>query len=76
VARDEREEPSQVLVINVNHSVLERDMPQNVHAWLLPDRHPNPKVQAEFDRFRHGKPYPWSESSVNNDILPHPARCP
>ena len=69
VARDEREEPSQVLVINVNHSVLERDMPQNVHAWLLPDRHPDPKLQAEFDRFNHGKPYPWSEATVNNDIL-------
>ncbi len=69
VARDEREEPSQVLVINVNHSVLERDMPQNVHAWLLPDRHPDPKLQAEFDRFNHGKPYPWSEATLNNDIL-------
>ena len=69
VARDEREEPSQVLVINVNHSVLERDMPQNVHAWLLPDRHPDPRLQAEFDRFNHGKPYPWSEATLNNDIL-------
>jgi uncharacterized protein YfaS (alpha-2-macroglobulin family) len=69
VARDEREEPSQVLVINVNHSVLEHDMPQNVHAWLLPDRHPNPKLQAEFDRFRHGQPYAWSETSVNSDII-------
>ena len=69
VARDERAEPSQVLVINVNHSVLERDMPQNVHAWLLPDRHPDPKVQAAFDRFNHGKPYPWSEATLNNDIL-------
>ncbi|HWW79720.1 MAG TPA: alpha-2-macroglobulin [Steroidobacteraceae bacterium] len=73
VARDEREEPSQVLVINVNHSVLERDMPQNVHAWLLPDRHPDPKLQAEFDRLNHGKPYPWSEATLNNDIL---ATCP
>jgi uncharacterized protein YfaS (alpha-2-macroglobulin family) len=69
VARDEREEPSQVLVINVNHSVLERDMPQNVHAWLLPERHPDPRLQAQFDRFSHGKPYPWSEASVNSDIL-------
>ena len=69
VARDEREEPSQVIVINVNHSVLERDMPRNVHAWLLPERHPNPKLQAQFDRFNHGQPYSWSESSVNNDII-------
>jgi hypothetical protein len=26
-------------------------------------------VQAEFDRFSHGQPYAWSESSVNNDII-------
>jgi alpha-2-macroglobulin len=69
VARDEREEPSQVLVINVNHSVLERDMPQHVHAWLLPERHPNSKLQAQFDLYRHGQPYAWSESNVNNDII-------
>ncbi|HEY0342362.1 MAG TPA: MG2 domain-containing protein, partial [Steroidobacteraceae bacterium] len=69
VARDERAEPSQVLVINVNHSVLERDMLQNVHAWVLPDRHPDPIRQAAFDRFNHGKPYSWTEATLNNDIL-------
>lgn len=36
VATNERDEPSQVLVITLNHSVLERDMPPNVHAWRLP----------------------------------------
>ena len=71
VARDEQDEPSQVLVINMNHSVLERDMPRNVHAWLLPDRHPNSKVQAQFetDPANQGKTYPWSYANVNNDIL-------
>ncbi len=69
VARDERDEPSQVLVINVNHSVLERDMPQTVHAWLLPERNPDPIRQAAFDRYNHGQPLAWSESSVNNDVI-------
>ena len=71
VARDEREEPSQVLVINMNHSVLEHDMPRNVHAWLLPERHPDPKLQARFEAVaaNQGKPYPWSYTNVNNDIL-------
>ena len=69
VARDERDEPSQVLVIAMNHSVLERDMPQNVHAWLLPARHPDPKQQEQFERHHQGKPYAWSETRVNNDIL-------
>ena len=71
VARDERDEPSQVLVINMNHSVLEHDMPRNVHAWLLPDRNPKPALQAEFEAIpaHRGKPYPWSYSNVDNDIL-------
>ena len=71
VARDERDEPSQVLVINMNHSVLERDMPRKVHAWLLPDRHPDSKVQAQFETNpgNQGRPYPWSYTNVDNDIL-------
>ena len=54
VARDEREEPSQVLVINMNHSVLERDMPGHVHAWLLPER----------DKF-----HPWTYANVDNEVV-------
>ena len=71
IARDERNEPSEALIINMNHSVLEHDMPHNVHAWLLPERHPNAKVQAEFEQSpaNQGKPYPWSYVNVNNDIL-------
>lgn len=71
VARDEREEPSQVLVINMNHSVLERDMPQYVRAWLLPERHPDPAQQAN----RH-TPYPWSQATLNNDILATAQKLP
>ncbi len=36
IARDERDEPSQALILEMNHSVIERDMPAAVHAWLLP----------------------------------------
>jgi uncharacterized protein YfaS (alpha-2-macroglobulin family) len=71
VARDEREEPSQVLVINMNHSVLEHDMPGHVHAWLLPDRNPKPTLQNEFESTpqNRGKPYPWSYTNVDNEVL-------
>lgn len=68
IAKDEREEPSQALVISMNHSVLEADMPRAVQAWVLPLRHPNVERQAQFEK--HGKgQFPWSESTVNADVL-------
>jgi alpha-2-macroglobulin len=69
IARNEREEPSQVLLISMNHSVLERDMPRNVHAWVLPIRNPDATRQAQFERHNHGKPFRWSQTSVNSDVL-------
>ena len=68
VAKNERDEPSQVLVIRMNHSVIERDMPQKVHAWRLPPTHPDPRVQAEFEKYQHG-PYQWTQQTVTSSIL-------
>ena len=69
IARNERDEPSQVLLISMNHSVLEREMPRNVHAWVLPTRNPDASRQAQFERYNHGKSFRWSQSSVNSDVL-------
>jgi alpha-2-macroglobulin len=69
IARNEREEPSQVLLISMNHSVLERDMPRNVHAWVLPTKNPDATRQAQFEQYNHGKPFRWSETSVSSDVL-------
>lgn len=68
VAKNERDEPSQVLIIKMNHSVIERDMPQKVHAWRLPATHPDPRVQAEFEQYQHG-PFRWTEQTVTSSIL-------
>lgn len=68
VARNERDEPSQVLVLNLNQPVAERDMPRSVHAWLLPFKHPDPTVQAAFESRERGA-FRWSEQSVNRNIL-------
>ena len=48
IVRDERNEPDQVLLITTSFSVLERELPAKVHAWLLPMRHPDPKLQQPF----------------------------
>ena len=74
IARDERNEPNQVLVINTSFSVLERDMPAKVSAWLLPLKHPDPKVQAEFERRRRGQPFAWSSSNFRPEVLTPPAK--
>ena len=75
VATNERDEPNQVLIITLNHSVLERDMPQSVHAWRLPATHPDPKIQAEFKQHGRG-PFRWSEQTVTQDILATAAALP
>ena len=36
IVRDERNEPDQVLLVTTSFSVLERELPAKVHAWLLP----------------------------------------
>ena len=50
IVRDERNEPDQVLLVTTSFSVLERELPAKVHAWLLPLRHPDPKLQQPFQR--------------------------
>jgi alpha-2-macroglobulin len=68
VAKNEHDEPSQVLIIRMNHSVIERDMSHAVHAWRLPATHPDKKVQEEFEKYQHG-PYRWTEQTVTSSIL-------
>lgn len=65
VARDEREEPSQVLVVTLNHSVLESDLPPKIRAWRLPRKHPD----AERQRPHRDQPFPWSNQTATRDIL-------
>jgi hypothetical protein len=39
-----------------------------VHAWLLPEQHPDPKVQAEFERYNHTRRFAWSADTVTNAV--------
>lgn len=67
IVRDERNEPDQVVLINTSFSVPERDLPPKVHVWLLPEKHPDPKLQAQFGR--EGRPYPWNDSNFRPELL-------
>jgi alpha-2-macroglobulin len=76
IARNERDEPSQALVLEMNHTVIERDMPGSVHAWLLPERFPDPRIQQDFERLHPGAPYPWYPQVVTPDVLAQSEKLP
>ena len=69
IARDERNEPNQVLLLTSSFSVLERDMPARVSAWLLPLRHPDAQLQQQFERHSPGKPFVWTASNFRPEVL-------
>jgi uncharacterized protein YfaS (alpha-2-macroglobulin family) len=69
IARDERNEPNQVLLINMSFPVLERELPQRVSVWQLPLQHPDPKLQAEHDRYQAGKPFVWTAATLRPEVL-------
>ncbi|MBB6093303.1 hypothetical protein HNQ60_002181 [Povalibacter uvarum] len=69
IARDERNEPNQILLVSTSFSVLEKELPQKVSAWLLPLKHPDPKVQAEFERHYRGKPFAWDARNFRPEVL-------
>ena len=47
IAKNEHDEPSQALIITLNHSVIERDMPQSIHAWRLPPSRLEPRLTKD-----------------------------
>jgi uncharacterized protein YfaS (alpha-2-macroglobulin family) len=69
IARDERDNPSQALVIATSHSITEAEMTSHVHAWLLPDKHPDPQRQAAWDKAGTDRPYPWNANLVTPEVL-------
>ena len=66
IARDERNEPQQVLTVTASHSVLERDMPEKVKAWLLPENNPDPKLQSRYGNNNH---FYWNQTNVTPVVL-------
>ncbi|HLS81802.1 MAG TPA: alpha-2-macroglobulin, partial [Steroidobacter sp.] len=74
IVRDERNEPDQVLLINTSFSVSERDLPGKVHAWLLPLRHPDPRMQQPSDNRNPAEPFAWDMSNFRPEVLTEEAR--
>jgi uncharacterized protein YfaS (alpha-2-macroglobulin family) len=69
IARDERDNPSQALVIATSHSITESEMTAHVHAWLLPLQHPDPQRQKAWDHANTHRPFPWNVNLVTPEIL-------
>jgi len=69
IARDERDNPSQALVIATSQSITEPEMSSHVHAWLLPERSPDPQRQKAWDRANTHRPFPWNVNLVTPEVL-------
>ena len=69
IVRDERNEPDQVMLITTSFSVLERELPAKVHAWLLPMRHPDPNMQQSFNTRGRDTPFPWNSANFRPEVL-------
>ncbi len=65
IVRDERNEPDQVLLVTTSFSVLERELPAKVHAWLLPLHHPDPKLQQPY----RDRPFQWNSATLRPEVL-------
>src|SRR6478609_6314496 len=68
IARDERDVPSQALVLETSHSVSESEMAGHVRAWLLPLEHPDPEIQKQQVGNR-SRPFFWSAQQVTATVL-------
>ena len=70
IARNERDEPDQVLFVDTAFSVTEAEASGKVQAWVLPTQHPDPKRQKDWDDANPGKPYAeWSANVVGPEVL-------
>jgi alpha-2-macroglobulin len=70
IVRDERNEPSQALLIETSHSVTEKEIAGRVSAWVLPDKHPDAKLQSDWERNNRHLPYGWfAASQITSAVL-------
>jgi uncharacterized protein YfaS (alpha-2-macroglobulin family) len=76
IVRDEKDEPSQVMMLETAYSVLEKDITAKTTVLLLPPKHPDAKTQAEWERYNKEQPYNWSASSVTPQVLAQAEKLP
>lgn len=71
IARDQHDEPRQILVLNTSYSVTEKEMVPKVHAWLLPEKSPDParQKQWEHDHRQNPEPYGWQGQNITPELL-------
>ncbi len=60
---NDRFEPEQILILNFNMALRDREVVAATHAWLLPLKHPKHKDDGQT------LPYSWSESEVDEALL-------
>ncbi|MBL6752277.1 MAG: alpha-2-macroglobulin family protein [Nevskia sp.] len=69
IARDQHDDPRQILLLHTSYSVIESQIVPHVKAWLLPVRHPDASRQAQWERANKGRPLDWGSQSVTPEVL-------
>lgn len=71
IARDQHDDPRQIVLLHTSYSVTEKEITAKVKAWLLPLRSPDPDQQKKWDEAHKGRksPFAWDGKNITPDLL-------
>ncbi len=72
IARDQHDDPRQILLLHTSYSVTEKEITSKVKAWLLPLNSPDPDQQKKWDAAHKGHkvPFGWGEQkNITPELL-------
>jgi len=71
IARDQHDDPRQILLLHTSYSVTEKEITSKVRAWLLPLNSPDPEQQKKWDREHKDQkpPFGWDNQNITSQLL-------
>ena len=72
IARDQHDDPRQILLLHTSYSVTEKEITSKVKAWLLPLNSPDPDQQKQWDQAHKGRkvPFGWADQkNITPELL-------
>lgn len=71
IARDQHDDPRQILLLHTSYSVTEKEITSKVKAWLLPAASPDPEQQKKWDEAHKGRkiPFSWDGKNITPELL-------
>jgi len=71
IARDQHDDPRQILLLHTSYSVTEKEITSKVKAWLLPLNSPDPEQQKKWDHEHKDRklPFGWDDKNITPELL-------